>query len=206
MSIPSDDSDDNVRRSNAKRVTRAAAGTSTNNARPLPFSPKKMPSIKSYFLPDSDEFDSTDSEVQEVPQPTRRSTRSKKTVRTNLDDNDFVDDADGVDSDEFDDEDSSYSKPKAPKQKKIVRGKASRPAYGRFRVIADMELDEQEDPDTAPLRAHRKTCEKCHKKPAHQLLLDARKPKKGRKKKKGSDEEAEDDEQRLTALGGWVRW
>lgn len=205
MSIPSDDSDDNVRRSNVKRVTRAAAGTSTNNARPLPFSPKKMPSIKSYFLPDSDEFDSTDSEVQEVPQPTRRSTRSKKTVRTNLDDNDFVDDADGVDSDEFDDEDSSYSKPKAPKQKKIVRGKASRPAYGRFRVIADMELDEQEDPDTAPLRAHRKTCEKCHKKPAHQLLLDARKPKKGRKKKKGSDEEVEDDEQRLTALGGWVR-
>jgi hypothetical protein len=110
-----------------------------------------------------------------------------------------------------DDSDDAYSSTASKVQKKkrnVVRGKASRPAYGRFRVVADLEYDEISDEETAPLRVHRGVCEKCHRKPAHELLeMERKKPTKKLKKKK-EDEFADsgDEEEKVTALGGWVRW
>lgn len=141
----------------------------------------------------------SDSEIQEVTHPARRSTRAKRTVRGNLDDEDFddmgfIDDASDV---------GARPNRKAGK-KKIVRGKASRPAYGHFRVVADLDYEEEEDEEFAPLVAHRSICEKCHTGPAHEQLMKV--AKKGKRRKKNEDEESEDEETRLTALGGWVRW
>ncbi len=90
---------------------------------------------------------------------------------------------------------------KPVKKKKVVRGKASRPAYGRFRFVADLQLDEEEYEDIAPLIAHRKICEKCHTAPTHEQQVK----KKGRKRKT-KDDESEDEETRLANLGRWVRW
>ncbi|KAI0830534.1 P-loop containing nucleoside triphosphate hydrolase protein [Trametes gibbosa] len=138
----------------------------------------------------------SDSEVQEVKLSTRRSTRAKRTVRGNLNDEDF-DDMTFVD-----DASDAVARPdrKAGK-KKIVRGKASRPAYGHFRVVADLDYDEEENEEFAPLLAHRKICEKCHTSPAHEQLMKV--AKKGKRRKKNEDEESEDEETRLNALGGW---
>jgi hypothetical protein len=72
------------------------------------------------------------------------------------------------------------------------------------------QRDKPVDQGSSPLREHRNICEKCHRGPAHELLEAVmRKPKGRRKKKKMSDDEfdeSEDEQQRLTALGGWVRW
>ncbi|TBU49968.1 SNF2 family N-terminal domain-containing protein [Dichomitus squalens] len=131
----------------------------------------------------------SDSDIQEVRAPTRKSTRARKTLRSNLDDEDFEDNTPA-------DSDSSV-RPKAEKKKKAVRGKASRPAYGHFRVVADLELDEEENEDIAPLIAHRAVCEKCQTAPTHEQAR-----KKGRKRK-AKDEDSEDEETRLANLGGW---
>lgn len=207
MSIDSDefDSEGSVSPPVRKSARTAAAGAKKK----LPYSPKKTRPISSYFAPATSEFDDSNSEVEQVAAPIRRSTRAQKKTHISLDDDDYADNGQEIDYEEFDDEysDEAPKKSNVAKKKKVVRGKASRPAYGRFRVIADMELDDEEDEETAALRAHRRTCEKCHRKPTHELLLDAAKPKKGkRKKNKNSDEEDENDEERLTALGGWVRW
>lgn len=68
------------------------------------------------------------------------------------------------------------------------------------------------DEETAALRAHRDTCEKCGRAAAHILLSGwTRKSKKGRKKwsRSGPDAdllESSDGEATFEKLGGWVRW
>lgn len=171
-----------------RRSTRTAAATANRKlGTGLPFSPKKTRgSRRAIVVHDSD----SDSEIQEVLGPVRRSTRARKTLRSNLDDEDFEDNISP-------DSDAAF-RPKA--EKKVVRGKASRPAYGRFRAVIDLQLDEEENEDIASLIAHRAVCEKCQTNPTHEQAK-----KKGRKRKPKGDD-SEDEETRLANLGGWVRW
>ena len=172
----------------ARRSTRTAAATANKKLKTtLPFSPKKTrTSRRSIIIHDSD----SDDDIKEVRPSTRKSTRARKTLRANLDDEDFED----FTSADWD----ADIRPKA--KKKIVRGKASRPAYGHFRVVADLQLDEEENEDIAPLIAHRAVCEKCQTPPTHEQA------KKRGRKRKARDDDSEDEETRLANLGGWVRW
>lgn len=158
----------------------------------LPFSPAKAPTKHRIHR----RVQSSDSEDEIAP--TRRSTRSKRNTISYRDD------------DEYEDEEGNGSDaiPSAPKKKKRARAKASRPAYGHFREVADLELDEQSDDETLPLRAHRDECEKCRHPPSHILLkkLDRRRKKKGSGDGDEEDEEDEEERDNLESLGGWVRW
>lgn len=166
----------------------------------LPFSPKKTRSRKVTTVISDEEDDEEDMSLPEIT-PTRRSSRSTKHARVKLDDEDYEDQLN--DSDEFV-QGRSTAKVK-PVKKKAVRGKASRPAYGHFRSVADLDYDEDEG--TAVLRAHRGVCEKCEREPAHKLLQKSKRKKKRKSKKSEDDfEEDENDEDHLVALGGWVRW
>ncbi|KAI0361386.1 hypothetical protein OH77DRAFT_1417635 [Trametes cingulata] len=177
-----------------RRSTRAAAATANEKlGSRLPFSPKKTRSGRAIVVHGSD----SDSDMQDTAAPTRRSTRAKKSKRTNLDDEDFED------TQLVDDDSDLASSGKKAQKKRIVRGKASRPAYGHFRVVADLQYDEEEDEELAPLIAHRSICEKCHTPPAHEQLKKA--AKKGKRRRKNEDDESEDEETRLNNLGGWVR-
>ncbi|KAI0375223.1 hypothetical protein BV20DRAFT_1110377 [Pilatotrama ljubarskyi] len=190
----SDEGSDRHPATSTRRSTRAAAASANEKlGSTLPFSPKKTRSGRAILVHGSE----SDSDVQEIAAPTRRSTRARKSKRTNLDDEDF-EDAQLVD----DDSEAPRSGKKAQK-KKVVRGKASRPAYGHFRVVADLQYDEEEDEELAPLIAHRSICEKCHTPPAHEQLKKA--AKKGKQRRKNEDDESEDEETRLNNLGGWVR-
>jgi hypothetical protein len=175
----------------------------------LPFSPKKKRARKGFVLPDSDDEGDEDSEIEEVV-PARRSSRSTKNTKAKYTEADeYVDEEDAESGDDEQPRKSRKGKPEKMKAKKIVRGKASRPAYGNVRHVADLDYDDFSDDETAPLRAHRIVCEKCHKGPAHDLIEAASKKPKGRgRKKKDEDlDEFEGDEiERLTALGGWIRW
>jgi hypothetical protein len=138
--------------------------------------------------------------------PARRSARERKSAKINLAE-DYVDETGDSESngESFMETSKRAGKSKAAaKTRKLKRGPVSRPAYGIFRSVADLEFDAYEE-DTELLRAHRDICEKCHKAPAHVQL---EKPKKGRKKIRKEDdygfEENEDD--LIQALGGWVRW
>lgn len=157
----------------------------------LPFSPAKAPTKRRIHR----RMQSSDSDEDIVP--TRRSTRSTRNTRAYLDDDEYEDE-------EPNESDDARS---VPKKKKKARTKASRPAYGHFREVADLELDDQSDDETLPLRAHRGECEKCHHPPSHILLkkLDRRRK---NKRSSNSDEDDEDEEERdnLESLGGWVRW
>jgi len=159
------------------------------SARRLPFSPAKAPP-KRRLRKRAQSSDSDDEIIT-----ARRSTRSTRNTKSYQDD------------DEYEDEepDGSEDALSAPKKKKKARAKASRPAYGHFREVADLELDDQSDDETLPLRAHRGECEKCHHPPSHILLkkLDRR-----NRNKKSSDSNDEDEEERddLESLGGWIRW
>lgn len=177
-----------------RRSTRAAAVTANRKLGNQP-NPKTRSGRQVLVVHGSD----SDSEVQEISRATRKSTRARKSKRSNLDDEDFED------MDFVDDESDVLrgSKSKASK-KKVVRGKASRPAYGHFRVVADLQYDDEDDDDSAPLYAHRSVCEKCHTQPAHEQLKKA--AKRGKKRRRNEDDESEDEESRLNALGGWVRW
>lgn len=180
-----------------RRTTRSSGKSKTGSKRKttLPFSPRKTRTrkITDYLVFDEDEDDEL--LLQAEPSATRRSTRTKKSTRANLDDGDYDDNSDG------------YESVKQPtKKKKVKRGKASRPAYGHVRLVADLDYDSDEE--TAPLRAHRPDCAKCHERPTHLLIEQAHK-KKGRKKKPRRDEdepEEEDEEARFNRLGGWVQW
>ncbi|OBZ79352.1 Chromatin remodeling factor mit1 [Grifola frondosa] len=167
----------------------SCAGANKKLAHDLPFSPNKRRSGRRLAVPSSDGEDEvgTDSDIVEVSQPTRKSGRVRQSARQNLDDANYEDDTFAEESDGYME---ASLKSKLIKKKKIVRGKASRPA----------------DEETAVLRAHRHICEKCHRPPAHVLLS---KPKKGRKKKRGKSNEDDfeddsDDETRFQALGGWL--
>jgi hypothetical protein len=165
----------------------------------LPYSPRKTRSNKRFVIRDSG---SEDSEVEETKLPARRSMRIKSSSKAVLDDDHSAEE----DSDSSDDYEGP-SKVKAEKPKKVVRGKASRPAYGNFRVVADLDFDDCSDQETAPLRFHRDTCEKCHKTPSHVLLNMPKTKTKGRARKKDEfEDEHEGDDKSIAALGGWVRW
>lgn len=183
-----------------RRSSRLAPRTSKTE---LPFSPRKTRS-QAIHVVDSDEEDENE---ERSLAPTRRSTRSKKVLKVKLDESTYLDsDQDDEDSDNY-----SRAKGKQKPKKKRIRGAASRPALGRFRAVSELDYDSHTDEETAPLREHREICEKCHRAPAHVLLeAERKKPKgKGRRKKKTSDDEFEesgDEIDKLTALGGWVRW
>jgi chromodomain-helicase-DNA-binding protein 4 len=184
----------------------AASGSRKKTIKNLPFSPRKTRSRK--VVGDSDDelagFDEEEvSEVVEIP--ARRSTRARKCNKANL-----AEDAYEDEGDEDDDSSSRRTRKRTEvKKRKPPRTKASRPAYGSIRDVADLDYDPFSDNETLPLRAHRDSCEKCRKLPSHSLLLAMKKrPKgKGRKKKSSDDEDDEgNEEDRLMALGGWVRW
>lgn len=168
----------------------------------LPFSPKKTRSQKIIVL-DSDEGD--DDADGSATVPTRRSTRSRKAFKVKLDEGAYYE------SEQEDDSEGYDPAPKLKKPTKAARKKGARPAYGHVRVVADLDYDPNSDEETAPLRAHRAFCEKCHEEPAHvQLETVQKRPKgKGRKKRKTSDddlEESGDEVELITKRGGWVRW
>lgn len=180
----------------------------------LPFSPKKKRARKGFVVPDSEDDSEDESEIEEVL-PARRSSRSTKNAKARYTEADeYVDDRDEAsESDGYDDDKPRKlrkSKAQKTKAKKIVRGKSSRPAYGNVRHVADLDYDVLSDEETAPLRAHRDVCEKCHRGPAHDLIEAAGKKPKGKGRKKKEEEDLDDFEgdeiERLTALGGWIRW
>lgn len=158
------------------------------SARRLPFSPAKAPTKRRIRRRPQ----SSDSDDEIVT--TRRSTRTTRNTKSYRDD------------DEYDDEEwnGSDDAPSAPKKKR-ARTKASRPAYGRFREVADLDLDDQSDDETLPLRAHRGECEKCRHPPSHILLKKLHKRRKN-KRSSDSDEEDDDEKDNLEGLGGWIRW
>ena len=158
------------------------------SARRLPFSPAKAPT-KRRLRRRAQPSDSDDEIVT-----TRRSTRSTRNTKSYQVD------------DEYEDEEPDGSDVlSAPKKKKRVRAKASRPAYGHFREVADLELDDQSDDETLPLRAHRDECEKCHHPPSH-ILLKKLERRHRNKRSSDSNEEDEDERDNLESLGGWIRW
>lgn len=204
-----DGSDDGDYGARPRKSSRAAK----KPIKDLPFSPKKKRARKGFVVPDSDEDDEGDSddesEIEEIV-PARRSSRSTKNAKAKYTE---ADDYVGDENEDEESEDDVHKprksfKAQKPKSKKIVRGKASRPAYGNVRHVVDLDFDVLSDEETAPLRAHRAVCEKCHKGPAHNLIEAAGKKKgRGRKKKDEDLDDFEGDEiERLTALGGWVRW
>ena len=157
----------------------------------LPFSPAKAPAKRRLRR----RIQSSDSEVEVVA--TRRSIRSTRNTKNYRDDDEYEDEG----------QDESDDAPSAPKKKR-ARPKASRPAYGHVREVADLELDEQSDDETLPLRAHRGECEKCHHSPSHILLkrLDRKRKNKGSSNSDEEDVDEEDERDNLESLGGWIRW
>jgi chromodomain-helicase-DNA-binding protein 4 len=162
----------------------------TRSAARLPFSPAKA-SAKRGIRRRVQASDSDDEVVT-----TRRSARSTRNTKSYRDD------------DEYEEEglDESDGAPSAPKKKR-ARTKASRPAYGHFREIADLELDDQSDDETLPLRAHRGECEKCQRPPSHILMKKLDRQRKNKRSSESNEEDEDEDERdRLETLGGWVRW
>lgn len=197
-----------------RRSTRAAAGLANlrnkKSAQELPFSPRRRNPGRKIRAVDSDDEDESEEGTPTPAASTRRSTRARKTTRANVADEDYEMDEEGEESEEY----GSY-KPRAqpPKKKKIVRGRASRAAYGNFRQVIELSFDREEDPETVHLRAHRDACQKCHRGPANVLIEKAQKRNQQRKrkgsskrKKRDEDEEDSDNEEQLAELGGWVRW
>jgi chromodomain-helicase-DNA-binding protein 4 len=167
-------------------------GRHLRSARRLPFSPAKALPKRRIKKPVTH---SSDSEIEVVA--TRRSTRTTRNTRSYHDDEEYEDEG----------QDGSDDAPSAPKKKKR-RTKASRPAYGHFREMADLELDDKSDDETLPLRVHRDECDKCHHPPSHILLkkLDRKRKKKRSSHSNEEDDEDEDERDSLENLGGWVRW
>jgi hypothetical protein len=200
-----DDDDDEYDETDMLAVPRRS-GRSIKSKQVLPFSPKKTRSRRILVI-DSDQ-EHSDSDGSEV-RPIRRSTRSKKGVKVKLDAETYSDDQES--EGETSDYDSrKLSKPKSRGPKKSVRPKAARPAYGHFRVVADLDYDYSGD-ESMPIGEHRDICEKCHRGPAHKLIEALMKKSKGKGKKRRKSpedefEESGDEEERLAALGGWVRW
>lgn len=185
-----------------RRLTRS-------RARPLklPYSPHKTRTQKVYTVEDSDEEDASGGEDTGKGKGTRRSTRNRKVLKINLNDN-YSDGSALEDSEGY--QPNRKSKAKSHKAKKPSRGQASRPAYGHFRPISELEYEYDSDEESV-LRRHRNFCEKCHLGQANLLLAAEikRSKNKGRKKRKTSDDELEesgDEQEKLTAMGGWVRW
>lgn len=185
-----------VRRRSTRHSTVQGSSGRTN----LPFSPRKTRLRK----PPLSESESSVAGVSDGVGPTRRSGRIRNSLRIR----DTGHESEGGESEAGSDESFTpdrnsrlKGKPNIPK-----RGKASRAAYGHIRSIADLGYDELEN---GPLSAHRSTCERCQREPTHLLLLQRRKTtKKSKAKRKPRDDGSEEDsdsEDKLAALGGWVR-
>jgi chromodomain-helicase-DNA-binding protein 4 len=183
-----------------RRSTRAApTGGQQKTVRQLPYSPvkatRKRRTRNAALLEDSEDelagF-AQDSDIEMAP--VRRSQRTAKGVSRLT--------ATAVSTDDESDQYEPVQRKKGPKNPHVP--KASRPAYGHFRPITDLD---QEDED--PLRAHRNYCEKCRQKPAHVLRKAYRKRPKNTKKQKrndSTDDDGEDEDTNLANKGGWVRW
>ncbi|KAG9001163.1 hypothetical protein FRB93_012245 [Tulasnella sp. JGI-2019a] len=102
--------------------------------------------------------------------------------------------------------DRPLSTKKGPKAPRIRR--AARPEYGFVRSTDDLD---DSDSEGNPLMAHRNTCEKCLRPPAHIIMVKVkRKGQKGKQKRKGrgSDADLQESDDEVTAtgkLGGWLR-
>ncbi len=169
--------------------------------RDLPFSPRKNRSRKVLTI-DSD-TSVTDEDFETSNAQRRRFTRSRKVMEIELDS----------------DADYAGAQPAAnarrikllgPK-KKAPRSQSLVPMYGRVRDIKSIDEDPFSDDDGREvLRVHRKVCEKCHDRPAHQMLEAFRRKSKGKgkKRKRSTDDDFEwsDDEEKFLSLGGWVQW
>jgi chromodomain-helicase-DNA-binding protein 4 len=202
----SEDDDDEYDETDLLAAPQRSGRSTTKSKQALPFSPKKTRSRRILII-DSDQ-EHTYNEGSEVRRPARRSTRSRKGVKVHLDAETYSDDLES--EGEISDDSGKLSKSKGKKLKKVVRPKAARPAYGYFRAVADLDYDYSDD-ESMPIGEHRDICEKCHQGPAHKLLEAVTKKSKGKGKKKRQTpddefEESDDEEERLTALGGWVRW
>lgn len=180
-----------------RRGTRASKRQANKHVRALPFSPKRTRErnggrTNPISVANSD---SESEDEDEEERPTRRSTRAtNKKVYAGNADSDFEDDLE--ESSDYDENRSGR------KQKKIIKRRGPKPAYGRIRRVEDLY---DSDPETAALRAHRDECEKCHRAPAH-ILLKKRGKKKPRRRKRDDDSLSESDGDTFNKLGGWVRW
>ncbi|KAH0590929.1 hypothetical protein H2248_001042 [Termitomyces sp. 'cryptogamus'] len=185
---------------------RTSGRVSVTRKQTLPFSPKKTRSARVFVIDSDLETGASDKNVTIIP--TRRSSRNTKRNRKELKDLD----SDDSDADLISYSDADAYAPRTPhtkaKPKKLMGKRESRPAYGHFRSIADLDYDSHSDEETAPMRKHRNICEKCHQPPAHKLLKALSRRGKGRSKKKKTEDEFEesgDEEEKLAGLGGWVR-
>ena len=199
-----DDDDDDVRSVASSLPVRRSARHSTvqgsSGRTDLPFSPRKTRPRKAPLS----ESEISVTSVSDDVGPTRRSTRIHKSLKSYDIGHESESSESEADSDKSfnpDRSSRSKSKPNVPK-----RGKASRAAYGHIRSIADLGYD---DIESGPLSAHRSKCERCQRKPTHLLLQQQRKMATKNKAKRKPRDEFEDDsdsEDKLAALGGWVRW
>ncbi|KNZ72345.1 Chromatin remodeling factor mit1 [Termitomyces sp. J132] len=180
---------------------RTSGQVSVTRKQTLPFSPKKTRSARVFVIDSDLETGASDKNVTIIP--TRRSSRNTKRNRKELKDLD----SDDSDADLICYSDADAYAPRTPhtkaKPKKLMGKRESRPAYGHFRSIADLDYDSHSDEETAPMRKHRNICEKCHQPPAHKFLKALSRSKK--KKTEDEFEESGDEEEKLAGLDGWVR-
>ncbi|KAG6890732.1 hypothetical protein C0992_013115 [Termitomyces sp. T32_za158] len=186
---------------------RTSGRLSVRRKRTLPFSPKKTRSARVFAI-DSD-LETGTSEKNVTIIPTRRSARDSRRNQKKLKDLDSDADTDGSEL-SYGDEDAYPSQGYSTKMKskKPIRKRESRPAYGHFRSVADLDYDSHSDEEIAVMWKHRDICEKCHQPPAHKLLQALSKRGRRRSKKQTSEDEFEEsgnEEERLANLGGWVR-
>ncbi|KIY63755.1 hypothetical protein CYLTODRAFT_425826 [Cylindrobasidium torrendii FP15055 ss-10] len=192
----------------------------TRNGRAkLPFSPRKTRSRKIYTEDsDADSDNDASSATSSVIAP-RRAKRKAARRDDDYDDEEEDDAMDEDEDEEMDDDDEEYGMSSRRSQKKKPKKKrrsnpAARPMYGRVRPIDELDYDSGYE-NTAPLRAHRRVCEKCGYGPAHELLAaEAGKKKKkkkgkGKAKRRGDDDDdlmdSDEERKRLENLGGWVQ-
>ena len=202
-----DDSDMDMDNYDSDDISSRRMSTRPRGKRSLPFSPRKTRSRRVYVIDSDQELEEEENRLSQPP--ARRSARVKKGVKVNLYTETHTDDEPSdAGSDDYR---VRQPRSKRGKPKNSVRGKASRPAYGHIRDVTELDYDFSSSDEDAPLRSHRRICERCQKGPAHQLLSDFSKKGKSkakRRKKTPVDEfdEFEDEGERLAALGGWVRW
>ncbi|KAG6331283.1 hypothetical protein ID866_7805 [Astraeus odoratus] len=195
------DDSDYVRAPQRRRTARSGGAVKQSK---LPFSPKKFRNRHPRERVDEESDDELgvygQSDIEVVSR--RRSTRTRRAARSHFDD--FVED-DGEDY--TDNSDYKAAMSDAEEDQKQRRPVAARPAYGHFRHIVNLDLDPYDEEATEALRAHRGVCEKCHKKPAHNLLKAIQRSKKGKRRRAdGMDLDLEEDEEeQIQNLGGWVR-
>ncbi|KAF8634457.1 hypothetical protein AX15_000900 [Amanita polypyramis BW_CC] len=164
----------------------------TRHTKALPFSPRKSRLRRVHTIDDSDEDDGLEA------RPSLRRSKRTKTIQVAV----------GSESSSLSSDHTMY-KPRSHRgdehKKKTRRKKPIKPAYGCIHDVSDIEYESDDE-----LRRHRDICEKCHERPAHELLWDhnTRSRSKSSRKKaavKGGLDESEDGVEKLRSLGGWIR-